>query len=367
MIIFDSCILRGCGLESSSADLLRAIRESGVGVAAPWMVVEELAGQQVEKYLKQHAAAAQALDSLNNVTPWQTNVMLEACAPEEVRDYWRKKYTDFVGTIPTSEEALRQAMIREVSNLPPARSEKQGKTGGRDAAIWLSAVEYAAANPDETVYFVSSNTKDFGDGSVYEYPMAEDIEDLDGRFVHLTSLDQVVERFTREVEVDPDEVMRVIREREPESELGQQIALLMGDGASKGVEVSRVHGLYGDALDWTWLRTWLIPPVVEVTAIADVKAFTINGDTWCTATARILATGVPSDSSLSPGFVSCWLRVPILIGMQNDRLPVALRVESASRIEPADVEVAMQQGLLLLLNLSPAERSVLEVRQKYSG
>lgn len=51
MIILDTSILRGLGLKSSTAELLRAIRESGVQrISVPWMVLEELAAQQVLKY-----------------------------------------------------------------------------------------------------------------------------------------------------------------------------------------------------------------------------------------------------------------------------------------------------------------------------
>ncbi|GAB3004540.1 hypothetical protein GCM10023080_082730 [Streptomyces pseudoechinosporeus] len=48
--------------------------------------------------------------------------------------------------------------------------------GGRDAAIWLTAVEYAREHPEETVYFVSRNTKDFGDGTAYPPLMDQDLE-----------------------------------------------------------------------------------------------------------------------------------------------------------------------------------------------
>ncbi|MEV6201330.1 hypothetical protein AB0M64_15265 [Streptomyces sp. NPDC051771] len=59
-------------------------------------------------------------------------------------------------TKPASEAALPETMRREGSGLPPAKAEKQGKTGGRDAAIWLSAVAYASNNPEESASFVSS-------------------------------------------------------------------------------------------------------------------------------------------------------------------------------------------------------------------
>jgi hypothetical protein len=69
-----------------------------------------------------------------------------------------------VDTIPTSEGVLRQDLFWEMNVLAPAKtdatSSRSVKTGSRDAAVWLSAIDYAADHPDETVYFVSSNTRD---------------------------------------------------------------------------------------------------------------------------------------------------------------------------------------------------------------
>ncbi|MEU0406018.1 PIN domain-containing protein [Streptomyces sp. NPDC006197] len=357
MIIFDTCILRGCGLESSSADLLRAIRESGVGVAAPWMVVEELAGQQVAKYLKQHDAAAQALGSLRSVTPWQMEPVLEACAPEEVRGYWRKKYADFVGTIPTSEAALREAMRREISGLPPAKAEKQGKTGGRDAAIWLSAVEYARNNPEETVYFVSSNTKDFGDGTVYEYPMFEDVEELGDRFALLTSLDQVVERFTREVQVDPEAVKAAVLAKGSERALGRQIHDLLADSAQAGFEASLFDATGGER-SWTWLRNWKFAPFVQVESIEDIKAYAIGDEIWSTATAQVTTAGLNMALGAS-GTIACSMQVPLLIGLQHDRAPVALRIKAAGPLDAADGARAVEMARNQVRALTEIERRLL--------
>jgi hypothetical protein len=70
---------------------------------------------------------------------------------------------------PTSEAALGEAEFRESNVLPPCKAivindrGEQVKTGCRDAAIWLTAVEYAREHPEKTVYFVSRDTKDFGD------------------------------------------------------------------------------------------------------------------------------------------------------------------------------------------------------------
>ncbi|MGW6557632.1 PIN domain-containing protein [Streptomyces hydrogenans] len=360
MIIFDSCILRGCGLESSSADLLRAIRGSGVGVAAPWMVVEELAAQHVAKYLTQHKAAAEAFDLLRGATPWSMESTLEACAPEEVRDYWRKKYTDFVGAIPTSETVLREALIREASGLPPAKVEKQGKVGGRDAAIWLSAVEYAKNNPEETVFFVSSNTRDFGDGAEYDYPMAEDVEGLGDRFVHLTSLNQVIERFTRQADVDPAAVQNILQDETWRRQLGEQLKSLMDDTAAAGFEATLVRG---QSPQWTWLRSWLVPPGVRVESIGDVKAFAIGDEVWCTATAQILAGGVNGGDAFT-GLTFCRLSVPVLVSMQDGRVPVALRIASATPITEEDMPEAVEQLGAMAANMTLTELDLLKLHTR---
>ncbi|RSS97501.1 hypothetical protein EF919_03375 [Streptomyces sp. WAC02707] len=65
-------------------------------------------------------------------------------------------------------------------------------------------MEYAEEHPDETVFFVSANTKDFGDGTSYPYPMNKDIADagVADRFILMTSLDEVASHFTEPAEVD---------------------------------------------------------------------------------------------------------------------------------------------------------------------
>ncbi|MFD5522509.1 hypothetical protein [Streptomyces sp. NPDC127066] len=52
--------------------------------------------------------------------------------------------------IPTSETALREAAFREANGLAPCKIQDGGrsaKTGFRDAAIWLSTIEYAREHP----------------------------------------------------------------------------------------------------------------------------------------------------------------------------------------------------------------------------
>ncbi|MEV8332030.1 hypothetical protein [Streptomyces niveus] len=62
MIILDSCTVRGIGLSSNAADVLRAIREvKAERIAVPWMAIEELAAQKALSYKERHATAEKAL------------------------------------------------------------------------------------------------------------------------------------------------------------------------------------------------------------------------------------------------------------------------------------------------------------------
>lgn len=105
---------------------------------------------------------------------------------------------------------MAQALFREANALPPCKQtgspNNKKKSGARDAAIWLTAVAYAHDHPNETVFFVSDNTKDFGEGSSHAFPMKEDIAGLGEGFVHLTSLGQLLDRFAQPAKVDQAQV-----------------------------------------------------------------------------------------------------------------------------------------------------------------
>lgn len=155
LIILDTNILTKSGIDSATTDLVKIIRASEVErVAVPWVVLEELTAHRSVPYREKYEAAEAALRSLKDGTPW----LLHTPLPQMHLH------------IPTSEAVLKESLIREANLLPPCKQVMANaggdtvKVGARDAAIWLTAVEYARQHPDETVYFVSKNTKDFGDG-----------------------------------------------------------------------------------------------------------------------------------------------------------------------------------------------------------
>lgn len=78
----------GCGLGSGSAELLQTIRAVGTeGISVPWMVLEELAAQQAVKYWQKYEAAVQAIEALDQNTPWKVPTVLGDYDPERVRKH----------------------------------------------------------------------------------------------------------------------------------------------------------------------------------------------------------------------------------------------------------------------------------------
>lgn len=204
------------GLRSSEAFVLRAIRETGTErIAAPWMALEELVAQHALDYSKAHREAARALRKLQRMSVTGAPNLGDP-EPEKVRESWRARYGQLIEVLPTSEAALREGVYREANTLPPATVKGEGdkavKVGARDVAIWLTAVEYAQDHPDETVYFVSSNHKDFGNGGAYPPPMDRDVEALGDRFVHLTNLDGVLRQFAPPATVDNEVLWELLRD-----------------------------------------------------------------------------------------------------------------------------------------------------------
>ncbi|MFE5373659.1 PIN domain-containing protein [Streptomyces mirabilis] len=324
----DSSTLRGVGLNSGTADLLRIIRAAGVErVGVPWVVSEELAAQQAVKYQAKHEKAVEALEALNACTPWKPATTLPIADVEVVRAHSRRQLEQIAELIPTSERALIEATFREANVLPPCKVVKDIKTGGRDAAIWLTAIEFAKSNPEETVYFVSSNTTDFGDGSSYREPMARDLAGIEDRFVHLTSLDGVADRFAQRDDVSDADVLerltkppqratvRVIRDARdqfPAKGPGEDFAPF---GCSTLAWWNDETPVADTAAGWIEIAT------SRLLSVADVSGYRIGDHRWCMATVRWLfggwvqlaGAGVPQSAAA----MSLW-KTRLLFTMSDD-------------------------------------------------
>ncbi|HEY9326709.1 MAG TPA: PIN domain-containing protein [Streptomyces sp.] len=347
MIILDTCILRGCGLDSSGAELLRTIRESGTeGVAVPWIVMEELVAQHAVKYRKQHEAAVQAVKALKKLTPWELDARLEDGNPAMVREHWRDRYGVVVDTVPTSERALREAAVREANGLAPARidtgASRSVKTGYRDAAVWMSVMDYALDHPEETVYFVSSNTKDFGDGVTYESPMGWDVDGLENEFVHLTSLDQVLDRFTEPAEVSEEYLRKLLTVGDASPTIGMQVYSRDGSQAFEGgFDATAFRGSLGSGPYRIWADKWLAAPAAVMDSMSDAQAFKIGEHVWCTVNVRWLLSGLAfpdRDNRDLLAFASCWWDTRLLLSVQDEPRLVVLRGQSPKRLTDEDLQ-----------------------------
>ncbi|WP_441251755.1 PIN domain-containing protein [Kitasatospora sp. McL0602] len=284
LIILDSNILKGVSLRGPDAELLRVLTKSKVErVAAPWIVLEELAAQQFLLHDAKFKAAAASMEALRKATPWAPVPAPVPTAPEKVREYWRYQYSALAETIETSTDTHKQAMFREANLIAPCKTVNSGKhkTGSRDALIWLTAIEYAKANPTEHVYFVSNNTEDFGDGTNWPAQLAEDIKDLGGRFTLYTSLDGVLARFARKTDITDKQIRAMLSTPERLANIARRgrIASLQSRISDElladkpGSERGLRHGVQFSAI---------------LARVEDPRAYEIDGHTWYTATARWL-------------------------------------------------------------------------------
>ncbi|MGV9251372.1 PIN domain-containing protein [Streptomyces sp. NPDC003697] len=338
MIILDTNILHSFALDSVSTDLLTTIRTSGVeDVAVPWVVLEELTSHRAVPYRKKYEAAQQILRSVRSSTPWPVSAELVPLDLERFQDHWREKYRAIVDVIPTSERALAEAVVREANALAPCKSiaindgGDEMKIGGRDAAIWLTAIEYAREHPGETVYFVSRNWKDFTKGASYPYPMDKDLEGIEDRFVHLTSLEKVVARFATQTEVDEDQVRAILSAPETREMVSREAWSAMSAVASDTLP-SRFECTttsLGDVSEETLTagttstaiaQGWLIRPTALFDSMREVKAYRIGDHVWCTATVRWFLGG------------------PAFIHIHNRAAPVGCAWDTRVLVSPTNAE-----------------------------
>ncbi|WP_405780836.1 PIN domain-containing protein [Streptomyces sp. NBC_01378] len=352
MIILDSSIVRSFSLHSANADLLRAIRlGTRHAVAVPWMALEELVGQQAIKYRDKHERARQAVSALDDISPWGAPDLLDSLDLDRIRDHWRAKWGELFSVVETTEGALREAAFREANHLPPCKVVKDFKTGMRDAAIWLSAVEYARDHPDETVYFVSANTNDFGSGAPYPSPMDKDVQALEGRFKHLTSMDEVAAEFAQSVETDIAWVTEALEKHSSGviSGTSKEGAFALRDGPVRCTMPTNAPGEYValPVYRYETLR-------VRFAGLDSAKAYRINDTLWVTASARwhLGGTGIiyaPDGFRVRGG---CSWTVGVLFKGDESRwamsvlraeTPVPLSVDDLERLDLATVPRTMHE------------------------
>ncbi|MEV5309147.1 PIN domain-containing protein [Streptomyces sp. NPDC052610] len=364
MIILDTSILFRTTLRHANADLIRTIRAAGVEeVAVPWTVMEELAAQKTIAYRDKHAAARAALGALQEDTPWRLPQNLPSLDLERVREHWRKEFAELVDVLPVSESVLQESLFREANALAPCKrvsvkgQDKPEKVGARDVSIWLTAVEYARNNEDETVYFVSRNTTDFGDGSPgsYQYPMDRDVRDLGDRFVHYTSLDDVVKKFTEETEVNEDGLRAILVDNQTliAHEAWEDMRFLpsTGDPMAANFMLCTVHPgleLSGEPVGdggRTVSLGWLMQPDAKLESVKDVSAYRIGDHVWCTATTRWLLSGTAALAQMRMSrAVTAW-EIRVLLNTTNPSSPLyILRTDQPQAVSQEEASMLSVPG-----------------------
>jgi hypothetical protein len=319
LIIFDTNAVNLLRPEGPTADIIRKLRQSGHHrVAVPWMVLEEMAAHEARYYPRKYQTALESLAKLQADLPWELKSSLEPLDLERLLEHWRGAYEEIFEVIETSGAALRRAYQREAMALPPAKPVKDHAEGGRDAAIWFSILDFLKQYPDEHVYFVTNNTKDFGDGSSYKYPMNEDIRGLEDRLTMLKDFAQVVSEFTTEVsgKEAEDAAARLLASpavRDGIAESARGLSTLNGyDGLGDGGASER------------WFA-WSGTPDVELLSLAGVTGHAIEGEVWYTATAKWLVYGPAVDEvEASLGHIACVWETRILFSAGDGMDPTLL-------------------------------------------
>ncbi|MGW3520582.1 PIN domain-containing protein [Streptomyces hydrogenans] len=289
MIILDANIMKGVSLRKPEADVLRAIRAAGEErVATPWIAVEEIAAQEALSYAKKHQAAMDAVDDLRKATPWQHVHHPKRWSAEYVRRHWRERYSSIADVLETSHAAYQQALYRETNQIAPCKTVNSGKnkTGARDAAIWLTAVEYARAHEGETVYFVSKDSDMSEDGQLLP-EMQKDIAGMEHRFHLLTSLDDVITKFATEVEASAEDVLGLLGTEETRATIlaatraaSRRFRVISGTAMPSPIADRRRYA--GNATsNWS-------PTAVALDKVLEVSGREVGGHHWFTAWVRWL-------------------------------------------------------------------------------
>jgi hypothetical protein len=117
------------------------------------------------------------------------------------RKHWEHIYEGEFDVIPTPPGVADEALRREAFCDKPAKPDENKKGGARDAAIWLTVADFLRRHPQTQVYFVSNNSKDFGDGTSLPPQLELDLGQDGYYFTLLTSLEAVIAAVTKPVDV----------------------------------------------------------------------------------------------------------------------------------------------------------------------
>lgn len=253
--------------------------------------------------------------------------------------HWRQRFESVADNLAADADILDEALAREMNVLPPCKlvgadaDNKGHKVGARDAAIWLTAVSYARAHPDETIYFVSANTHDFGNGAPYRHPMNEDLAGIEDRFVHLTNMNELVDRFTKGTAPDNDAVKAVLESPNTARLIGREAFRRMRSSRFRHTNLTRARfeciDTEADDEGPAIARGWINEPLGSLEQIGEAKAHSIEDHVWSSVEARWTLVGIADLRRRGPRLIVCSWQTRILISTTKQGAePSLLRSES---------------------------------------
>ncbi|MEE4493754.1 PIN domain-containing protein [Streptomyces sp. BE230] len=300
ILILDTNAIRMLNPNGSDADVLRIIKTSGTArIAVPEMVLHEMVAQQVIEYRDAYQKADNAVRRLRGRHPKSIPAFIGSNREpdfEAVREEWERQYKAILDLIPTTGEIALRSLIREANGEKPAKVvEKQGekkKEGARDVAIWLSVINYMRENPHEHIYFVTKNSKDFGNGAEWPPPMDSDLHGMTDRITLLPDMDAVVSAFTEivqaaELSTDASSALEGLS-----STIGELAIKLMrgGHGRLRASALSRFDR--SGQFKRITFRRWVAPPDAELLRVTNVTGHRIGDNVWFIADVEWLLWGV---------------------------------------------------------------------------
>jgi hypothetical protein len=165
------------------------------------------------------------------------------------------------------------------------------------------------------VYFVTGNHRDFGDGSNYPSPMAEDIGEMKSRLHFLATFEDFISRFTEKIEVDDTLAKEILSSfsRDSIAPIERHAYAALVNGSFEGTRIED-----GSFEKCQWLG-WLSQPTAVVYAASSASAHRIGDGEWYTADVDWILVGFASLAwpgykigSLQFAKIACQWRTKIL-------------------------------------------------------
>ncbi|MGR6998719.1 PIN domain-containing protein [Yinghuangia aomiensis] len=304
VIFFDSNILHA-DIDDERFDVIRAIARTDHRVCIPAVVRDELVARKVIAHRATHASLMAAAAKFGRNSPWIEAAPLAPDYDEALaREHWKGVYAREFEVVPTPPGVADEALAREAFCDKPAKPDENKKGGARDAAIWLTVVEFLRCNPQTQVYFVSNNTKDFGDGTSFPPQLEQDLGPDRPRFTLLTSLEAVIAAVTK-----PAEVPQADRAAVFEAPLASEDTKTRVSAAAEydrcfrnGWSAVDLDNPGGTRYPQVHVSRWVGTPLAELIDVSNPNAYRIGDDTWYIATARWALVGLAAQGpSYGPG------------------------------------------------------------------